>query len=172
MQINKVKKTKNGYLVNDSISVPNCEQNSDYQAIQKWIAAGGSVEPEFLDAELLQKVKDSKKEAINVQRDTNMAKNTLHRVAGKDHYFQRNVSANLAWLNTIDSSDNIAVTNWVTADNSIVDLTKTDLISICSHIRDRDTMEVIQARKRKDAVLALTSIKKVESYDITQIYEI
>lgn len=44
MQITKVQKQKNGYLVNDSIFVPNAQDNSDYQAIQKWIADGGIVE--------------------------------------------------------------------------------------------------------------------------------
>lgn len=44
MQITKVQEQKNGYLVNDSIFVPNAQDNSDYQAIQKWIADGGVVE--------------------------------------------------------------------------------------------------------------------------------
>jgi hypothetical protein len=44
MQITKVQKQKNGYLVNDSMSVPIAQDNSDYQAVQKWIADGGVVE--------------------------------------------------------------------------------------------------------------------------------
>lgn len=44
MQITKVQERKNGYLVNDSIFVPNAQDNSDYQAVQKWIADGGVIE--------------------------------------------------------------------------------------------------------------------------------
>lgn len=172
MEIFTIKRSGKGYLLNSSNYIPEDQSNSDYRSIQKWISEGGIIEPEFSEKELLEKAKSTKIAQINAQRDANMAKNTLHRVDGKDHYFQRNVAANLAWLNTIDGSDDIAVTNWITADNCIVDLTKADLVSICSHIRDRDTMEVIQARKRKDAVKLLTSVKKVESYDITQVYGI
>jgi hypothetical protein len=168
MIIKTVKELANQYAVNVNTTVPKDPENTEFKEIQKWILDGGIVE----EQDFLSEKKLSKKEAINAQRDSNMAKNTLHRVNGKDHYFQRNVSSNLAWLNTIDSSTDIAVTNWITADNCIVDLTKADLISICSHIRDRDTMEVIQARKRKDAIKALTTVKAVESYDITTIYEI
>lgn len=44
MQITKVQEQKNGYLVNDSMFVPQDEQNSDFQKIQKWIKEGGDIE--------------------------------------------------------------------------------------------------------------------------------
>lgn len=44
MQIQTVKQTKSGYLLNESSFVPNNQDNSDYQAIQEWIAKGGVVE--------------------------------------------------------------------------------------------------------------------------------
>lgn len=44
MEIETLKQTKNGYLINDSIFVPDDIGNSDYQAIQKWITEGGIVE--------------------------------------------------------------------------------------------------------------------------------
>lgn len=47
MQIQKVKELEKIYLVNDSIAVPKNPDNSDYQRIQKWIADGGVVDPEF-----------------------------------------------------------------------------------------------------------------------------
>ena len=47
MQITRVQEQKNSYLVNDSIFVPNSQDNSDYQAIQKWIAGGGIVDYQF-----------------------------------------------------------------------------------------------------------------------------
>lgn len=57
MQIETVKQTKSGYLLNETSSVPNDQNNSDYQAIQKWIAQGGIVEPfDFLKALRLEKI--------------------------------------------------------------------------------------------------------------------
>lgn len=60
MLIETTKQTQNGYLVNDSISVPNDPTNSDYQAIQEWIANGGIVQPEFTEEELLKNARDKK----------------------------------------------------------------------------------------------------------------
>ena len=65
MQITKVQEEKNGYLVNDSMFVPQYEQNSDFQAIQKWIAAGGIVGKE----NLLAQAKIEKVTAIKSLRD-------------------------------------------------------------------------------------------------------
>lgn len=45
--INKVKKSGSGLMVNESFWIPKDEANSDYQAVQKWIADGGIIEPEF-----------------------------------------------------------------------------------------------------------------------------
>lgn len=50
--INTVKIQGNGYLVNDVMSVPNDSRNTDYQAVQEWIAEGNTPEPEFTQAEL------------------------------------------------------------------------------------------------------------------------
>lgn len=55
MKVKSVKRMKNGYLVNGSFFVPNTSDNADWKDIQEWIAGGGSVEPEFLDAELKSK---------------------------------------------------------------------------------------------------------------------
>ena len=108
---------------------------------------------------------------INAQRDSNISKNVAHEVQGQTYSFQRSITSQLAWINAVESMEDIALENWVTADNQIISLSKQDLISICRHIRFRDTTEVTQARKRKDAVNALSSIEEVESYDITQIYD-
>jgi hypothetical protein len=69
MQINTVKKSGLNFLVNSSIFVPNSLNNSDYQAIQKWIAAGGIVEDEFTSSELLQNAKDLKLAQLNQNRN-------------------------------------------------------------------------------------------------------
>lgn len=120
----------------------------------------------------IEEAKLKKKNEINALRDARMAKDVFHKVNGKDYYFQRNITANLAWINYLESSNDIAVTNWVTADNKIIDINQTDLISICAHIRDRDTQAVVQARRAKDALEKLTTLKEIEDFDINQVFVI
>ena len=66
MIINTVKDLQNSYLVNNSISVPKDSSNSDYQAVQKWIAEGNKPDPEFTPAELLQNAKNDKIKELEV----------------------------------------------------------------------------------------------------------
>lgn len=66
MQITTVKKQKSGYLVNNSIFVPNDIYNSDYKEVQKWIANGSVVGDEFTLAE----IKLNKIEEIKAIRDS------------------------------------------------------------------------------------------------------
>lgn len=124
------------------------------------------------EAQLIAEAKAAKKEQINNQRDANIARNVFYKINNQDHHFQRDIMANLAWVNNIEAMDDVAVSNWVTADNAIVSLNKADLLSICNHIRQRDTNEVIQARKRKDALYSLSTLAEVEAFDISQIYEV
>lgn len=42
--ITSVKQKENGFLVNDTLFVPNDTDNRDFQALQKWIEEGGVVE--------------------------------------------------------------------------------------------------------------------------------
>ena len=121
---------------------------------------------------LLKQSKAAKKIQINILRDARMAKDIFHKVNGKNYLFQRNITANLAWINYLESESDVAVTSWVTADNSIIDISKNDLVSICAHIRDRDTQAVVQARKSKDLLETLTTIEEVEAFDINQVFEI
>jgi len=43
--IQNVKETESGYLVNGNMSVPNDPRNSDYQAVQEWLAKGNFPDP-------------------------------------------------------------------------------------------------------------------------------
>lgn len=54
MEIIKVKQQENGYLLNDSLSVPNTPGNRHYQMIQEWLAIeGNNLEPEYTPDELV-----------------------------------------------------------------------------------------------------------------------
>ena len=67
--------------------------------------------------------------------------------------------------------DDIAVEDWVTEDNSIVQVTKRDLLGITGHIMTRNGQEVILARKRKDDMLSKKNLKEIENFDINKVYE-
>lgn len=54
MEIIKVKQQENGYLLNDSLSVPNAPGNRHYRLIQEWLAIeGNNLEPEYTPDELV-----------------------------------------------------------------------------------------------------------------------
>ena len=61
MAILKVKDFGDSYQVNDLIYVPKASDNPQHKEIQKWIAGGGVVDPEFsifeLKGNLIQKIK-------------------------------------------------------------------------------------------------------------------
>lgn len=52
MEITTVKISGDGYLVNDKYNVPTVPGNRYYQAVQEWIEAGNTPDPEFTQAEL------------------------------------------------------------------------------------------------------------------------
>lgn len=64
MQITKVKKNKEQFLVNNSTIVPNDPRNTDFQSILEWVENGGIVEPEFTNQELFEQAKEAKKHAM------------------------------------------------------------------------------------------------------------
>ena len=51
MEINNIKISGEGYLVNESIFVPNDPKNTDYQNVKKYIDSGGVVNEEFTTEE-------------------------------------------------------------------------------------------------------------------------
>lgn len=111
---------------------------------------------------------------INAKRDLALSKDVLGIAEGKQHYFQRNLTAEIAWLNNrilsgdIILDEDIVTESWITSTNEIVSLTKSELIHICSHLRDRDNLLRTQARKHKDRVLALTTLEQIANYDINE----
>lgn len=118
-------------------------------------------------------------EQIHAKRDLALSKDVLGMAEGKQYYFQRRLYAEIAWLNnlmldailngkTIISDNDVFIKNWITSTNEIVSLTKSELVNICSHLRERDDLLVIQARKHKDRVLALTTLEELSSYDINE----
>ena len=83
MKILSVKKSGNGFLINDTISVTNDDPNNKYvKAINEWLADGGSIDLEFSLTEL-------RREKIDQLRAFTKAKIT----ATYPEYKQRNFLA-------------------------------------------------------------------------------
>ena len=49
MEIKTVKIQGQGYLVNDTMSVPKADGNKEYELIKQWLAEGSVPEPEFTE---------------------------------------------------------------------------------------------------------------------------
>lgn len=94
MEISKLKKTKEGYLVNDATYVPYNQNNSDYQKIQKWISEGGIVEPEFTHAEIkaqkiaeIKSIRDSKNIEPIIDTEAEIISEDSGKALGSNSYF-------------------------------------------------------------------------------------
>ena len=167
MQISTVKRTPIGYLVNGIVNVPNDPKNKEFRAVQLWIDEGNTPDPEFSDSELLANAKKVKCQEINNQRDSLTNRPVSLTISGTRHTFDTGIESRLNIANTyiaLGSSDTI---EWVTEENRIIDLTPTQVLQICTIIMNNKSSEVKLARRRKDAVNALTSVSAVEDYDIT-----
>lgn len=69
MDIISAKYENSGFLINGIHYVPNDYGNADFNALQEWLAAGGTIDPEFTQAELVaQQV-----EALRLARDSALA---------------------------------------------------------------------------------------------------
>ena len=71
MEINEIIKVKiqgQGYLVNDTMSVPKADGNRHYELIKQWLAEGNTPEPEFtpeqLNAQRISQIKAKASELI------------------------------------------------------------------------------------------------------------
>ena len=52
MEIKIVKIQGQGYLLNETMSVPKADGNREYELIKQWLSEGNTAEPEFTEEEL------------------------------------------------------------------------------------------------------------------------
>ena len=123
--INTVKITKNGYLVNNSLSVPNSSSNRHFQEVQTWIAEGNTPEPEFTQEELDIKSVQEAKALKDKNRAAAMNGLTVTTSSGKE--FDGDEISQSRMARAVVSSDPLETTNWVLADNSVALVTREEL---------------------------------------------
>ena len=66
MEIKTVKIQGQGYLLNETMSVPKADGNREYELIKQWLSEGNTPEPEFTDEELRTKFENE----FRVNRDS------------------------------------------------------------------------------------------------------
>lgn len=153
------------YLQNDG--------NGDY--IKSW-SVDGLAQP---DAEQLQALagecilEEKKKEKIKeIEEKRNKVLNKPYKWPEPINGKQREFSVDLLnQLNNAYIMDDIETTPWVCIDNDAGEegrplpmLTKENLIAICRHIKARQDTWIVESRRMKNEVLALTTTEEVEAY--------
>jgi len=122
MEILTVKKQTNGYLVNGSMSVPECDGNREYEMIKIWLAEGNEPEAQYtveeLQAQEQAKLKQAKAQAL-----------TKIVVEVEDMSFDGNETARLNMISAIQASELLGQTEspWKLADNTVQTVTIAEL---------------------------------------------
>jgi hypothetical protein len=114
-----------------------------------------------LDSDALASAIEAKKQEVNTKRDAKNAVPILHQVDGVDKYFTIDI---LDWNTHALSMDDAETIDWICTDNSTVSINKSDILSLCNHIRVRRTNSFLTGRIQKDEIMALTTVADVEAY--------
>jgi hypothetical protein len=137
---------------------------------------------EIADYEL-NEVKDFKKQEINSLRDLNLTKTTPQTVgsnytleiSGENKIFQvpsnlkSELESRIGYLKRqkVNGVNNPTAT-WIAEDNIICDLTIADFTALLDHVIYRTDFQFKQARLKKDALEALTTVEEIEAFDINE----
>ena len=173
MQITKVQEQKNGYLVNHSIFVPNAQDNSDYQAIQKWIADGGIVEAfDYLAEAKLTKIAQLKTKLISAKELETPRKGSLesYEIDGVFRTFKVKLSDLATVVARVSRLEKAAVgttAQWTDIDGNRLDLNLEQFQCLRNHldVRDQNLHTLYEAMKSE--IKACTTLEELEAIEIT-----
>jgi len=160
MNIEKIKQIQSGYLVNDTTFVPNDPSNTDYQAVQEWIAGGGVVEPEFsLDELKIKKIAEVKL-AREIFQYTNLT------VGGYE--FKSTQDAKLLFFSRVNGSASADYPiDWRLADDvSWVSLSETEASALKEAMETQETSAYKQESVFYSAINTASSIEELAAIDI------
>ena len=165
MQINTVKKSGLNFLVNSSISVPNSPDNSDYKAIQTWIEAGGIVESEFTDLELLDNAKTAKTAEAKAKRKVFQYTNII--VDGNT--YKATKDAKLLFFAKVNGNPVYPI-NWRLADDiTFISLTEVEATNIYDAFEAQETAAYTQEDAYLSEIESATTLEEVEAININYI---
>lgn len=175
MIISQVKKQGEFFVINGK-TIPNDPQNSDFKEIEKWVAGGGVVDPEFTTSELLEEARALKISELKNHRDSRICKPTPQTISydgvlsNKSFNFsEKDVSKVGLVISFLEDAEEGTTRKWTDASGNRLDLTLANFKSLRNHyLTDRDGLEYDLYAKRKAEVKASSDIKFVEKYDITK----
>jgi hypothetical protein len=192
MEITKVQIWQDGYKVNDQFFIPIDESNLDYQDVKAYIDNGGVVDPEFTDAELLQKAKDSKITQLKINRDEDnkrplVSQQALEIIDNGDGTFT--TSANLKYFSfsvektglSVTEPSNIintalrgnvvryscAIIEGATQRKGYIEIDSSVAANIETHLAIRAQENIAFANRQEKVINACTTIEEVEAVDIS-----
>lgn len=171
MEILNVKYQTNGFVVNNQFFIPKNESDLDYQNIKLWIEAGGVVEPEFSEEELLYKAKYSKKLIIKNLRTSSLEDKLLVKVEdGNSYYAESKPEINIFHSAQLmpDGSERV----WgcfLNGSKILLRLSKNELLRLSHHYEERKNLAYNLCDYRRAAVDLLLTVEEVEAYDINSV---
>lgn len=176
MIIQSAKITNGGYNVTydeGCFFIPNDPENRDYQQVLSWFAEGNSTEPELTNEELLARAKENKKAEVKNLRFDNLSQDLLAKtIDGVDFYVKTNPEINLFQSAILMPDDGTRLWGcYSAAGKGLVPFSKDELLSLAHHYEVRKNQEYNLCDVRREAIDALTSIEKVEAFDINQVFE-
>jgi len=182
MKITKVQEQKNSYLVNDSIFVPNAQDNSDYQAVQKWIADGGVVEA----FDYLAEAKLAKIAQVKINRNAALEKtwvaSTAHEWEKEEEpkvYFEFSTKSTGivltephtivfgALLSVVPIKYSCKIIEGESRREGYIILNQEVAGKLSNHLRNDGTTYVTFANEKEAEINACTTLEEIEAIDIT-----
>ena len=112
-------------------------------------------------AEKLAAAKLSAVAQINAERDTAISAGVAY--DGNDYQTDETSIADLAQATQIATLNNLTTVNWLTKDNTVVNLTLAKLTALANAVFTLKTTEIYAARVKKDAVNAATTITQINT---------
>lgn len=157
MQIETVKETKSGYVLNGVCSVPKDSGNSDYKAIQSWIAEGGEVESyDSLPDEKIEKLAE-----IKTARDVFMYADVEY---NGSTFTNSLVSGNNLIAAITLSSDSIS---WLDSSGATVNLTIAEAKELAKLISEKRSLGYFTEASLQSKVNACTTLDQLNAIQFT-----
>jgi len=126
--IKTVKMQGNGYLLNNSLSIPNDSGNYYYKLIQDWISEGNTPEPEFTVEELKKKKVQEERKKAKTERDKALYSTTYTLNDGSVYQVRPQDVPNFQLA--IQHNQDV---KWILADNNVRLTTVDELKEILNH---------------------------------------
>lgn len=167
MQIEILKELKNTFLINNELSVPKDSSNTDYQAIQKYIANGGI----YQAYDNLAEAKEVKKQILKVNRDKALSSSLYSiKIDNNDcSFYLKNSDLAVIQARINSLTNDTSTKSWSNTEGKRVLMNKAAFLSLLRHISSNDeTVWDLYAEKVQEIEDAQT-LEELENININLI---